>query len=122
MFRKTFLVLSFLLFCLPAVATANEVNVVKSMRTTESEVEIELFSTRPFPVRALPTVLRIGTKEFITSRYAEVRNENVLIFTLTSDDFAQTSTGDRITVQYGRGESAGYRWDFGVLNKNLLDK
>jgi hypothetical protein len=103
-------------------STAQDVNTIKSIRTTPSRVEIELYSSRPFPVRALPPVLRMGSKEFTLSRNPEDGSLNTLIFTLTPDEFAQIQAGDQVTVHYGSGELPGQQWDFSVLDNDLLDK
>ena len=104
---------------LQALATAQpEVNVIKSMKTVGSEVELQLTSSRSFGVRNALAVLRIGTQEFTKSRSPEDGSLNTLIFTLTSDEFARLAPGDRVTVQYGNEPG----WDFGTLDKRLLDK
>ena len=104
---------------LPALATAQpEVNVIKSMKTVGSEVELQLTSSRSFGVRNALVVLRIGTQEFTKSRSPEDGSLNTLIFTLTSDEFARLAPGDRVTVQYDNEPG----WDFGTLDKGLLDK
>jgi hypothetical protein len=104
---------------LPALATAQpEVNVIKSMKTIRSEVELQLTSSRLFGVRNALVVLHIGTQEFTKSRSPEDGSLNTLIFTLTSDEFARLAPGDRVTVQYDNEPG----WDFGTLDKRLLDK
>jgi len=118
--RSALSVLIFLL-SLPALATGEEMNTIKGIKTVQSGIEIELNSTKPFPVRSQITVLRIGGKEFTNSRYPEDGSLNTLIFTLTFDEFEQTATGDQVTVQYGHGELVD-RWDFGSLDKSWLDR
>jgi hypothetical protein len=104
---------------LPALATAQpEVNVIKSMKTVSTGVELQLTSSRSLGVRNALVVLRIGTQKFTKSRSPEDGSLNTLIFTLTSEEFARTAPGDRIWVQYGNGPG----WDFGTLDKRLLDK
>jgi hypothetical protein len=104
---------------LPALATAQpEVNVIKSMKTVSSGVELRLTSSRSFEVRNALVVLRIGTQEFTKSRSPEDGSLNTLIFTLTSDEFARLAPGDRVTIQYDNEPG----WDFGTLDKRLLDK
>lgn len=83
-------------------------------------VEIEVWSDREFPVRNEITVLRIGAQQFMLSRYPENGDTHTLIFTLTPDEFAKTSNGDRLTVQYGMGDSSGEQWGFDPLDKSLL--
>jgi hypothetical protein len=107
------------LFAFPAVAAEPAVNTISGIRAVESGVEIELHSSRPFPVRNQITVLRIGDKEFTKSRYPKDGNLDTLIFKLTSDEFGQLANGDPVRVQYGRGVTADY-WDFGTLDKRRL--
>jgi len=104
---------------LPALATAQpEVNEIKSMKTVGSEVELQLTSSRSFGVRSALVVLRIGTQEFTKSQSPEDGSLNTLIFTLTSDEFARLAPGERVIVQYDNEPG----WDFGALDKCLLDK
>ena len=110
------------LLLLPAVATAQEANAINAIKTVEAGVDIELTSTREFLVRDEVVVLRIGAREFKRSRSPEDGSLNTLIFTLTTEEFAATNTGDRVTVQYGRGESRSDVWDFGTLDKSRLDR
>lgn len=82
-------------------------------------IEVEVTSTREFPVRDELAVLRIGAQEFNISRYPDTGDTHTLIFTLVADEFAQAASGADITVQYGSGES-NLVWSFGPLNKALL--
>jgi hypothetical protein len=107
----------------------SEANEVVSIRTVNSGVEIELFSTEPFPARALFPILCAGAHEFWTSRSGADGSLNTLIFSLTAEEFAATRTGDRLSVQYGYCEpdydQRTLYWDlwvFGVLDKSLLDR
>ncbi len=111
--------------CVPS-GTADDVNEIRSIRTVntatlgaDSAVEIELFSTRAFPVRDELMVLRIGEQHFFLSRYAEDGNLNTVIFLLTRDEWEQAVDGDPVVVQYGMYE-AGDPWDFGLLDKQEL--
>jgi hypothetical protein len=81
-------------------------------------IEIEVRSERAFPVRNELTVLRIGSREFLLSRYPETGDTHVLIFTLTAEEFAATSAGDPVVVLYGRGEQVN-RWYIGPLDKSV---
>jgi hypothetical protein len=103
----------------PALATAQpEGNVIERLTTVRSAVEIQLTSSRPFGVRNALIVLRIGSQRFTKSRPPEDGRLNTLIFTLPAEQFARTAAGDRVTVQYGDEPE----WDFGTLDKRLLDK
>jgi len=84
-------------------------------------VEIEVFSNQPFPVRNEILLLYIGKRKFMLSRYPNNGDMNRLIFTLTEEEFAQVSSGEQIRVQYGSGEPLQY-WDFGRLDKTMLDQ
>lgn len=103
-------------------SAADDVNTIRGIKTTSSRVEVEVSSTRSFPVRALPHILHIGDKEFALSRYPDDGSLNTLIFILTADEFAQVVNGEQVVVQYGSEELLSDRWDFGALNKGLLDK
>lgn len=81
-------------------------------------MELEVQSQRAFAVRNEIAVLRIGTEEFMLSRYPETGDTHILIFTLTSDEFAAVADGAPVVVQYGRGDQAD-RWDLGKLTKSL---
>lgn len=111
------------LFCLiflflgTTLLNAGDVNLVKKTRTVTSGVEIEINSTRAFPVRNEIVILRIGAEEFTKSRYPEDGDLKTLIFTLTADEYARTNTGDKVTVYYGRDPSTENKWDFGVIDK-----
>jgi hypothetical protein len=66
-----------------------------------AQVEIELFSTRPFPVRALFPILCVGTQAFPRSRLADGGSLNTLIFTLTREEFDSIEDTSLATVQHG---------------------
>ena len=123
------------LVSLPAFAAAQEpeVNVVKSVRAVNSTIEIELESSKEFPVRNEVVVLRIGNKEFMKSKTPKGGSLKKLIFILTADEFDQLADGDPMIVTYGRqtdDDITGLsgrrhhepRWDFGKLNKALLGR
>ena len=115
-------------------SAASDVNIVKSIRATVVDsapaIEIELQSSREFPVRDQIVVLRIGTRDFLRSRSPSDGSLNTLIFMLTPDDFSQLADGDAMSVRYGLDYSDqpsaqpsgtdNARWDFGPLNKALL--
>lgn len=122
----------FSLLACSAVASAQVIstgNVVKSIRAVESsavagsgpEVEIEVYSPTPFPVRDEVVVLRVGRKDVLKSRPPADGSLNTLIFSIPAAEFDQLGDGSAMTVQYGKnGAAAGPRWNFGKLNKALL--
>jgi hypothetical protein len=113
-----------LLLALSCVAHAADVgrwneddNVIERVEKGPSGVEIELSSSRPFPVRALPPVLQVGSSEFSNSFRRSDGDLHTLIFLLTHQEFAQLRSGARTFVVYGRGGAARDRWDFGGFSK-----
>lgn len=104
-----------------AAATIVAIRAVRASAILQGRpaVELEVQSQRAFPVRDEITVLRIGTQEFLLSRYPESGDTHVLIFTLTPEEFAAVADGAPVVVQYGRGDQTD-RWDLGKLNKALL--
>jgi hypothetical protein len=127
------LVLSLLGFALLAAAQAPaaDVNTVKRIQTVNGVVEIEVHSTREFPIRNQVIVLRIGDREFLRSKTPENGTLKTLIFMLTPEQFGALADGATMTVKFGRdrdGENPqieaaavarGLRWDFGKLNKAI---
>ncbi len=124
------LLLAFLLACTAradARPVSTPVATIVAIRSVASSpilqghpaVELEVQSQRPFPVRDEITVLRIGTQEFLLSRYPDGGDTHALIFTLTPEEFAATADGALVVVQYGRGEQADH-WDLGRLDKTVL--
>ena len=136
-------VLVSILVCLQAPAAeqnmgARDVNVVKSIRARGPAIEIELHSSREFPVGGQVLVLTVGKKEFAKSRHPADGSLNTLIFTLDADEFEQLPDGETMTVGIGRrkggddatartpvparssGPETGRRWKFGTLDKSLL--
>jgi hypothetical protein len=104
-------------------------NVVKGIREVVSaatgtpEIEFELYSPTPFPIRDQIIVLRIGRIDVLKSRSPEDGSLNTLIFSLPTDQFEQLADGAEMTVQFGRTPAArGPRWNFGQLNKALLSR
>ena len=95
-------------------------NVVKSIKTNKSgDIEIELKSTKEFPVRDAVIELHIGNQTFRRSRPAPDGSLNTIIFVLTHDEFVKINTGDSVTVGFSH-EPPG--WNFGKVDKSLLDK
>lgn len=102
------------------IVSISRVSSAATLRTQSSGIEIEVASNQPFPVRNELPVLRIGKREIMLSRYPDNGDLKRLIFTLPEEEFAQVSSGEEVSVQYGRGESA-QRWNFGRMNKSMLN-
>jgi hypothetical protein len=133
MIKKTALFVA-ALCALPVLAGAQEVNTVKAIRTVSNTVEIELESTKQFEIRNDLIVLRIGDREFSRSKTPKDGSLNKLIFMVPAQEFAQLTDGEAMTVSFrsdnvsgdvaatGRRTRGGPRWDFGKLDKSLLQR
>jgi hypothetical protein len=112
-----------------AVARAEPVNAVAGIRAVGSTVEIAVTSSEPFPVRALPPVLRIGEARFSRSRHPSDGSPHTLIFLVPIQEFELLNDGDPIRVGYGLApgapgtarSGAGQEWDLGRLDKQSLE-
>lgn len=116
-------VIALLVFLLPGVRAQSEVNTIKSLQTVAGGgVEVEVHSTREFPVRNDVVILRIGAQEFTHSRSPQDGSLNTLIFGLTPAEWAGVKTGESVTVYFGQDDpkDTTNRWVFGTLNKSLL--
>jgi hypothetical protein len=113
-----------------AQAPQADVNTVKSIRTVNGVVEVELHSSREFPIRDEVVVLKIGSHEFQRSRSPQDGSLKTLIFMLTPEEFDALVDGEQMTVKYGRqspdegiqaaaAAARGLRWNFGKLNKSM---
>ena len=98
-------------------------NQIKAIHTVSGgkNIKIELHSDAAFPARGELAVMQIGDKEFTLSQYPADGSTHTIIFTLTTEEFAQLHNGDRVLFKYGRGEQPDQR-DFGRLDKSRLDK
>jgi hypothetical protein len=98
-------------------------NQIKAIHTESGgkNIKIELHSDEAFPARSELAVLQIGDKEFTRSQYPRDGSTKTIIFTLTTEEFAQLHNGERVLFKYGLGEQPDKR-DFGRLDKSRLDK
>lgn len=106
---------------LPITATAQEKNVINSIKTTASgEIEIEIASPQPF-IRSEVPVLRVGSAESSISRAPDDGSLYVRIFAFPAADYAQKmKSGDKVLFQWGRGPKPAL--EFGRLDKRRIDK
>jgi hypothetical protein len=71
--------------------------------------------------RRKAVVLGIGKMDFLLGRYAGDGDTHTLIFTLTPEEFDQLSTGDPISVRYGRDIETSYdQRAFGPIDMSQL--
>jgi hypothetical protein len=75
-------------------------------------VELEVTSSRPFPVGGALPELRVGTGRYTLSRFADATSER-LIFTLTADEFDALADGADVAVTVGGAAP----WAFGALSR-----
>lgn len=70
-------------------------------------VQIVITKDEPFEIRNLAPVLRIGDREFTLSEFAP-RDLHTVIFTLTSEEFADLKDGDKLRLKEdGAGRTVG---------------
>lgn len=88
-------------------------------------VQLELRTTRPFPVRDVPLQLQIGEKVFVDELSGDHTGRR-LTLSLTPEMFAELNDGDEIVACFGPASSlpvsseasARDMWRFGKLEKN----
>ena len=93
------------------------INTIEKISMRARGVEIQLKSSRAFPVRAIAPVLHIGSVTFDRSFRPEDGDLSRLIFLLSPMDYSRLQDGEPMRVVYGRGLSPQEQWDFGVLVK-----
>lgn len=98
-------------------AVSEDINAIENITLDAAGVEIQLKSSRPFPVRAIPPGLHVGAETFSRSFRPEDGDLNRLIFLLPAKDFAELRVGEPMRVVYGEGASPKERWEFGALVK-----
>lgn len=105
-----------------APATVNTLKSIQRLTSPRPGVEIELSSSRDFPVGDDIVIMRIGARDFSLSRPPADGRLNTLIFFLTPSEWESVKTGERVFVYYGSDDAKNpaTRWDFGNLNKSLL--
>lgn len=81
-----------------------------------TEVEIEIASSRAFPVSGVLPTLLIGKQTFNFAHYPSGDTHH-LVFTLAEAEYAATHQGDELTLQIGGAQP----WKFGALDKSLAN-
>ncbi len=84
----------------------------RAIDSAEPAVEIELASSRPFPIGGALPVIAVGADKFALSRFPAGPTDR-LIFTLTGPQFDALPQGAPVTVRIGGAEP----WAFGALPK-----
>jgi hypothetical protein len=79
-------------------------------------IQIELKTSRPFPVRDVPLQLRIGKKVFLDELSGDYTGRK-LTLSLTPEMFAELKDGDEIIAFFSKPFADGDVWYFGKLNK-----
>jgi hypothetical protein len=105
-------------------AAQSESTRIQSIGRVPAGVEIEVNSTRPFPVRALRPVLKVGGREFLISRYPDDGRHDTIFFLLSESEFSDLPDGAEVVIQYDRGAVTHPRshWQAGELDKTLLER
>ena len=103
------------------VSIRNAVRLIGSSRLPL--VQIELRTSRPFPVSDMPLQLQIGKKVFIDELSGDHTGRRLLV-SLTPEMFAELEEGDEIVAFFGKREQRtdGGVWNFGKLNKGRLQE
>lgn len=85
-------------------------------------VQIELKTSRPFPVRDVALQLQIGNKTFLDELSGDYTGRR-LTLSLTPDMFAELKDGEEIRAFFGKADgnvsAEGDVWLFGKLNKAM---
>ncbi len=88
-------------------------------------VQIELMTSRPFPVRDVPLQLQIGNKTFLDELSGDYTGRR-LTLSLTPDMFAELKDGEEIRAFFGKANgnvsAEGDVWLFGKLHKEVNSK
>jgi hypothetical protein len=83
-------------------------------------VQIELATSRPFPVKDVPLQLQIGTKVFVDELTGSFTGRK-LTLSLTPEMFAELKDGDEVSAFFGKSDgkelAEGNVWNFGKLEK-----
>jgi hypothetical protein len=83
-------------------------------------VQVELKTSRPFPVSDVPLQLQIGKKVFIDELSGDYTGRK-LTLSLTPEMFSELKDGDEIVVSFGKPDRNGFAdrdvWHFGKLSK-----
>ena len=95
-----------------AQADRNTIVSIRHVEQPSGAVEIELSSSRPFPIGDALPVLTIGDRSYRLSRYVPGKPGH-MIFTLKTADFDALRNGAGVTLRVG----GGHPWQFGALRK-----
>ena len=81
-------------------------------------VQIELKTSRPFPVKDVPLQLQIGKRVFVEELGGDYTGRK-LTLSLTPEMFAELKDGDEIVAFFSQSDQKeGDVWHFGKLNKS----
>jgi hypothetical protein len=105
------------------------VNIHKAVRLIGASrlplVQMELKTSRPFPVRDVPLQLQIGNKVFIEELSGDYTGR-MLTLSLTPEMFAELKEGDEIVAFFskpdGNGSADREVWNFGKLSKAVSSR
>ena len=95
-----------------AAPHAPDSNQILAIRPTSAGVEIELASSRTFPIGDALPVLTIGDHSYRLSRFPKGKSDRI-VFVLTPDQYAAAPAGAHVTLRIGGADP----WTFGTLRK-----
>lgn len=113
---------------LPAGADApqNTISAIQTgvFRGRVLSYDITLTSSAEFPMGNAVVTLRIGSQEFLVSRYGTDGTLHTLVFSLTPAQFKSLHTGDPVVIYYSEDNAAlpAAQWNFGALDLSQLGK
>lgn len=102
----------------PAVSDSNRIVAIRRLAGSDQldggrpAVEIEVASSRSFPVGGALPELRLGSERFTLSRFEGGATDR-LVFTLTAEQYDALANGVAVTV----GVGGAAPWGFGLLSK-----
>lgn len=91
---------------------SNAISAIRTVRRAPSAVEIELTSSRPFPIADALPVLTIGDRTYRVSRILPGKPAR-MVFTLSEADYAAARDGAPVALRIG----GAHPWSFGALRK-----
>jgi hypothetical protein len=95
----------------PASLPEPDDNHIAAVRQVSAGVEIELASSRAFPITDALPVLTIGDRQYRLSRFVPGAN-NRIVFLLKSAEYAGISAGAKVSLRIG----GIHPWTFGTLH------
>lgn len=98
-------------------------NKIDSIKAIGSFVDVAFTSPDEFPVRDALIQVHFGDQIFTLSRVPANGDLHTIVFSIPANDFAnKIKDGDRVWIDFRGDGERGQRWEFGSLNKDLLNE